>query len=392
METRLSAVTAAILAVSSPASSTAPAAATRWATMPAMPPAAGAERAEIRGITAPSASDVWAVGAWWQTGQSRPLVMHWDGTAWSGRPIPAAAGDAYDLTTVDATGPDDVWAAGSVQSAGAAPGPVALLRHFDGKAWTSVSLPVTADGTSEITDLDMTSPSEGWAVGSEYVPGVSRHSLVLRLQAGQWTRISAPPIDAAGTTLNSVYAGADDAWAVGERTGKNSDGVGVVLHYDGQSWENVPVPDGAGPGQSVTLDSVAEASPVDVWAVGSRCTTLAVAPPSCSPVALRLAGGVWRPVASPGFATELTEVVPRTTKDVVIVGYSGLALLPGSEHDLVQHWDGAALTPEPTIGGVTTQGELSSALSVAALTPATGDIWAAGWTANSPLSHVLHRS
>ncbi|MDQ1645548.1 MAG: hypothetical protein QOJ50_1732, partial [Cryptosporangiaceae bacterium] len=54
MDIRLSAVTAAILAVSSPASSTAPAAATRWATMPAMPPPIGAERAEIRGITAPS--------------------------------------------------------------------------------------------------------------------------------------------------------------------------------------------------------------------------------------------------------------------------------------------------------------------------------------------------
>ena len=248
METRLSAVTAAILAVSSPASSTAPAAATRWATMPAMPPPIGAERAEIRDITAPSASDVWAVGAWWQTGQSRPLVMHWDGMAWSGRPIPAAAGDAYDFTTVDATGPDDVWAAGSVQTEGA-PGPVALLRHYDGKAWTSVSLPVLANGTSEITALDIRSPSEGWAVGSEYVPGVSRHSIVLRLQAGQWTRTSAPPIDAAGTTLDSVYAGPGDAWAVGERTDEKGDDAGVVLHFDGQRWENVPVPDGAVPGR-----------------------------------------------------------------------------------------------------------------------------------------------
>jgi hypothetical protein len=177
---------------------------------------------------------------------------------------------------------------------------------------------------------------------------------------------------------------------VGTRTGDDGSEAGVVLHYDGHDWHGVPVPDGAGPTSHVNLSSVAEASPTDVWAVGRSCAK-PLGMGGCRPLALRLADGAWRTVPSAGLVTELTEVVPRSPTDVFITGYTHTGI-PHSERDQVEHWDGKALTPESTTGGATRDGEPASALSAAALNPATGVVWAVGWTENSATTHVLRRS
>jgi hypothetical protein len=69
-----------------------------------------------------------------------PYVLHWDGTTWSliNTPDPGAFGSA--LEGITALSASDIWAVGQTQSS--AKGPVrTLTEHFDGTSWTVVPSP-----------------------------------------------------------------------------------------------------------------------------------------------------------------------------------------------------------------------------------------------------------
>src|SRR5205823_6432147 len=88
----------------------------------------------LQSLATVSANDAWAVGSAgnWDAGvPSRGLVEHWDGIRWSVvRPL---APRGSRLSTVSASGPRNVWAAGAYRSKGerfhtARP----LLLHWNG--------------------------------------------------------------------------------------------------------------------------------------------------------------------------------------------------------------------------------------------------------------------
>ncbi|MCW2878157.1 MAG: hypothetical protein JWQ95_2257 [Sphaerisporangium sp.] len=76
-------------------------------------------------------SDVWAVGSVSSAGDTveTPLVLHWDGASWGEVEVPVARGK---LEGVTAFGSDDVWISGI----DAAHSGQALFLHFDGRTWT----------------------------------------------------------------------------------------------------------------------------------------------------------------------------------------------------------------------------------------------------------------
>ena len=90
--------------------------------------------------------------------------MHWDGRSWSAVPTPnpwpecqdgdilwsdgatwrevtVAGGSSGELTSVSATGPNDVWAVGSTGSGN-------LIEHFDGNGWSVRPSPQPGSGSS----------------------------------------------------------------------------------------------------------------------------------------------------------------------------------------------------------------------------------------------------
>src|SRR5258708_7913400 len=105
------------------------------------------------GISATSASDVWAVGAFGPN--YTPLVLHKNGTAWSVVPSPGVEYDYDVLNSVDALTTSNVWAAGYDESVTYVSdgdpvytyGP--LVEHWDGAAWSIVlsADPVASNGT-----------------------------------------------------------------------------------------------------------------------------------------------------------------------------------------------------------------------------------------------------
>ncbi len=99
----------------------------------------------LTGVDVLSASDVWAVGYYFDGSVNQPLALHWDGSTWSNSPVPGAG----MLRKVRALAPDNVWAAGTVYN-GSLQIYQSLVEHFDGTAWTPV---VSANAPAADTEI-----------------------------------------------------------------------------------------------------------------------------------------------------------------------------------------------------------------------------------------------
>lgn len=93
------------------------------------------------GISGTSADDVWAAGCFGQTsGESRPLVEHWDGTAWSISRVHRPKGTYLNcLQAISAAGPTEAVATGYVTDSALLPSP--LAERWDGTSWHRQAVP-----------------------------------------------------------------------------------------------------------------------------------------------------------------------------------------------------------------------------------------------------------
>ncbi|MDG6107291.1 hypothetical protein Daura_31015 [Dactylosporangium aurantiacum] len=351
----------------------------KWTVAPSVPLRFGVVWAELTDVAVRSVEDAWVVGVQ-ADGQRHPIAAHWDGAGWTTAdlPVPAGPSGQYGLSTVDTTGPDDVWAAGT----DAASAPVFL--HGSASGWARVPAAAPA-GTVEA--LDMRSPSDGWAVGRT-AQGTGQ-PFVLRWDGGSWKPVDLPRIAGGLTAVHAVAA--DDVWAAGSRLQDDGGTGGLLLHWDGTAWTEVgqlpPLP-GAG---DVAFDDVSAAGHGDVWVVGARCT----GEDACTPIALHLGPGGWQVVPSDPVAVRLTGVVAFAADDVWMTGYVSGALDAESVH--IEHWDGLRFTtdapverdPSDPAGG---QGQPASGLSAIGGEPAGRDLWAVGWDLRERMGpYAIHR-
>jgi hypothetical protein len=343
------------------------------------PPPTFSESAEVvlTGVTVVAPDDVWVVGAW-TTDMRRTLAVHWNGSRWSLEPTPDPADETSiaGLNAVDAVGPDDIWAVGDIESPNAAVKIAPLLVHYDGVAWTEQ--PGPAELTGELTDIDLLTAAEGWAVGT----GNSR-PLILRRTAGQWQQSPVPPL-AVPSSLASVFAvSPTDAWAVGAQL-QNGRSAALVLHWDGVRWSQAPIPADIA---TVALSDVAANSATDVWAVGTNCILL------CTSRVLHLTEGGWRPEITSAGVT-LTAVLALSPTDVWVFGQSGS---PSAVLDHIEHWDGTGFTvdrsvPPPLVTTSSDHPASALALASAGVDKQTGTMWTVGWIQGTVrTAHALFR-
>lgn len=360
----------------------------KWNLLPPVPLPAGTVSSRLQDVTAASAQDVWAAGAWWDKSDVHPLVEHWDGAAWKTADLPALGQDTY-LSAVDAVGATDVWAVGSTLTTAGQTSPASpSVLHYDGASWRAVPTPVFPAGTANDLDgLDMRTATDGWAVGST-TTGPLTQPLILRWQGAEWTASVAPKSGLPSVGLVAVAAvAADDVWAVGTQANSGGAVTGVVLHFDGVSWSPAKVPMPVG----TTLNAVTVAGPGDVWVAGTTCAT------TCTSAVWHLtATAGWQPVPTTG-GTAIDALVAFAPGNVWTLGYQQL---PNSlKGDHVEHWDGKQFTAEdtglpPLPSVVINQGELGGATPVFAATgdPASGQLWSVGWSdPPTVLPRVIHR-
>jgi hypothetical protein len=192
---------------------------------------------------------------------------------------------------VKAISPDDAWLVGTETLPNAAGTGGALIEHWDGTQWSVVPNPASALQSVTLTAFSATGPDDVWVVGSRMDATGNALPLALHWDGTSWQEIPVPAGNGGQSVLTAVSeAGPDDVWAVGSQLLQaGSDLVAPLAeHWDGSAW-TVSQPDQV----NAELDGVYVAGPGDVWAAGQFASGL----PS---VFLHLNGKTWTTVPAPG--------------------------------------------------------------------------------------------
>ena len=253
-------------------------------------------------------------------------------TGWSGGQPSGGFGFSH-LRAIAVVSECDVWVAGTTTKHGNA----ALEHWTGGSSWTQVDSP-NPGGFSSINAMTAVSATDIWATGTFSDPGTTPghspgHALILHWDGTSWTQQPIP--GDTGFSLAAVSAtSASNAWAVGAITSNGSQQT-LILHWDGTSWTRQPSP---GPGSGF-LTSVAATSPSNAWAVGGIDPSHALI--------LHWDGTSWTqassPVPTPNGGLALTGVTATSASDAWTVGS-----VDQGARTFIAHWDGTNWTQVPS--------------------------------------------
>ena len=155
----------------------------------------------LSAVSAVSAKDAWAAGDYYAAGAYRPLVEHWNGTAWQAS-FPPGTGS---ILSIDGTADGTVWAFGERSFGGAT-----IWRMVNGR-WSLVSFL----GTGQLSAAAVRSANDIWAVGTKSVP---LEPLVEHWDGRRWTEADSSSLHVReGALLGVTASGTSPFLAVGVR-------------------------------------------------------------------------------------------------------------------------------------------------------------------------------
>jgi hypothetical protein len=224
-----------------------------WAHVPSPNPSAAGSY--LTGIAATSADNAWAVGYSFAPAASprprvRTLIERWNGASWSLVPSPSPAGRGDNrLLAVSALSSSNAWAVGYSREPGARARP--LIEHWDGTAWTRV--PGAGPGQKHVTLLGVSAVSarSAWAVGTyssggkPFDVGTGNRTLILRWNGTGWHRVGSPnqASKLGSNELTAVAAvSGTNAWSIGNHAGLGAETEPVAEHWRHGAWHLVATP------------------------------------------------------------------------------------------------------------------------------------------------------
>jgi hypothetical protein len=327
----------------------------------------------LASVSAASASDAWAVGAYYQTATSplATLAHHFDGKRWTAYPLPNVGAQENVLLAVSMPSPGSAWAVGYYINGKFEQ--KTLIEHFDGAAWSVVASPSPGQKQNILYGVAAISDRDVWAVGaSQNSPGLWR-TLAEHWDGSNWSVVdSADP----GVNGNQFYAvtarSSSDAFAVGQQAGAGFPSEALIEHWDGKGWRALPTP----------VDANATALPLGVAATPYSLTVVGQQETDKAPYTTYVAAGPSSRVSiqdSPNSGAGENDLFGAATAadgSTWAVGWdintktgnhNPLALTKGSKWSLVS---------TPSLGGA------DSGFAAIAAIPG-GGLWAVGVTGNS---------
>ncbi len=236
----------------------------------------------INQLAALSANNIWAVGGVSINATNKPhglehtLIEHWDGNRWSLVPSPDGAGSVFvnELKGISAVSANDIWAVGMASTGDQF---TALIEHWDGHHWNWLQSSYELNGTY-LTNVAALSQDDIWLFGSTlplmYTTSPPR-PLIAHWGGSTWEQTD-PGAD--GVAISSVSAlSSDNIWAVTQRIYKpntpdpaaqtdDSSTRTNLIHWDGKYWEPMDAPGALGNGGNLSV--IAANRPDDIWLVG----------------------------------------------------------------------------------------------------------------------------
>ncbi len=274
--------------------------------------------------------------------------------------MPVVQGDYVDeLVAMSAVATDDIWAAGVrfvTQHTNDEP-TQALFEHWDGRQWTIVPSPDVGSDGAWLSAIDMTSPTDGWAVG-RYAPVAppSKGPLVEHWDGTRWSvvtglpHVPGEPADAPLALFAVRAFSSTDVWVVGHYSPVESgESVSrdVFEHWDGHAWAVAPWPVFVTHGGGVVsraIQGMSGRSSRDLWAAGGYLQGSGESGAAAGAVIEHWNGVSWSRVAPPDGPAPLTglaEVSPNELWglrggdfNVAFGGYGGFS------PPQILHWDG----------------------------------------------------
>jgi hypothetical protein len=304
---------------------------------------------ELRGLAAVSPTDIWAVGVSRGPSGEQARIQHWDGAGWTVSPVVARAVQGDVFNGVAATGPADVWAVGYTAGVNGLQ-EATRIDHWDGHGWTTVPSPNPTLTWNELDGVVALSPTDVWAVGYAKDDFSGAEALVEHWNGHSWNVVPVANPGSSWNQLASVAArGPHDIWAVGWQQDQGSRSS-LTEHWDGTTWSVVPVD----AGQELKAVTV---SGGQVWATGAR--------------SVRWDGSHWQQDRMPTSVdgVEVWSASASALDDGWIVGSM---VARGGERVLVEHWDGTVWRIVAAPAGIVL-GRMTSVLSVSS-----HDVWIAG--------------
>jgi hypothetical protein len=297
----------------------------------------------LAGISAVSASDIWAVGTYTpdHSPDQEGLVEHWDGTQWSVVPSPNPAGIGSGFSAVSAFSSNDAWAVGSYETANSVS--FTLIEHWNGTQWSIVPSPNSGSFFNHLAGVTAISSNNAWAVGIYGGPDSRPNpagTLIEHWDGRQWSIVPNPTSLNGGAALGGVAATSNnpsrpDIWAIGDiRHGtSNPPPQGLIERWNGRQWNIVPSPTSA---DGNSLLGIAVLASNDVWVVGNKSADFTLTE--------HWNGRLWSVFPSPNLSSlsnTLYSVTATSSTDVWAVGSYLIDGDNGFYRTLIEHWDGS---------------------------------------------------
>ena len=194
--------------------------------MPVTSPNASAGSNEFYGVSCLTSSECTAVGSYSNGTVPQTLVEHWDGTAWTVISSPNVSTTLADLLLgVDCTSPSDCTAVGKDFPSAGSGNSQPLVEHWDGTTWTIASSPTPPAPDDWLDGVACVASSDCTAVG-----GNLSATLIEHWDGTAWSVVASPnvAVPAPNNWLMSVACtSASDCTAVGQAS---------IVHWDGTAW------------------------------------------------------------------------------------------------------------------------------------------------------------
>lgn len=265
----------------------------------ALPSVGGGNYVYLASVSASSASNVWISGQD-NNGAGHTYLFHWNGRGWSTSVgnIPKNT-EVFFMPHVLALSATDVW---SFFLTGQDTAPVPDVQHFDGRRWSKVRVPAPIGYTSVVSGRSI------WALGSHCLEAAC--GVITHWTGKGWTTTPQPPTTGPSTKYwGSYYTGVvarsdKDVWVTGIANLKTAPGQEeLFLHWDGKTWNRMPVPAGLPQIRGLTDDGAG-----GFWAISL----------SPAPMFFHYQAGKWTSEPQPSKAGYMTNVetlvrIPQTT-------------------------------------------------------------------------------
>jgi hypothetical protein len=214
-----------------------------------------------------------------------------------------------------------------------------------GRSWAVVPSPNPGNFYNILKAVSADSASDAWAIGHYGNQNFNDHPLSVHWDGVSWQQVPILPGLGSNNLTGVAAISPTDAWAVGW---KNQAGtiVTISVHWNGTQWSMVPTPNPQSADTSI-FSSVSAMGADDVWAVGRYNDDT-----GRFPLAEHWDGSSWSIVpmqTAPGF-DELRAVHARSSADAWAVGNGSIGL---KSQTLIEHWDGASwsVIPSPSRAG-----------------------------------------